>query len=367
MAASTLVTDRYQVGEDDPSYDDLIKHHIVLDASGRVAVVEHSPVEGLNEVVYVKSGRGYYDVWRSNAQKMVRRGLEEGALKSLVETASTNATCASNILNRFFQVMVSEDIGWAEPQLPLLAASLLKRYYDNKELLHDTSFQQEIIRGVQILTRAKKSRYVDYLCHLASIRLGNLGTIPPSEPLIQILADKSNPLLSRVMAVVLLHRSSEQGKIPPSADPRLVRKRKVVFLAWQYLLAASRDLDNRRKVGNLVNTRLRRQVSALLDLYLLPGGESILSLIHAVVLVSGEERKILQWRALPKVETSPTWDEVMTWDIWPAACAYDKHTQVGRMLGRDERWFYRYGGKISNCVVDYEEEELNALQAIINA
>ncbi len=367
MATSTTITDRYQPGEDDPSFDDLIKHQVVLDTYGRVAIIEHPPVDGLNNVVYVKSGRGYYDVWRSNAQKMVRRGLEEGAIKSLVETASTNPTCASNILNRFFQVMVSEDIGWAEPQLPLLAASLMKRYYDKKELVHDPSFQQELIRGVQVLTRSRKSRYVDYLCHLASTRLGNLTNIPLCEPLLEILADKSNSLLSRVMAVVLLHRSSEQVKIPPSADPRLTRKRKVVFLAWQYLIVAAKDLDNLRRIGNIVNTRLRKQVSALLDLYLLPGGESILSLIHALVLVSAEERKILQWKALPKVETSPTWDEVMAWDIWPAACAYDKHTQVGRMLGRDERWFYRYGGKISNCVVEYGEEELEALQAIISA
>ena len=360
MAQPNILTDRYQPGEDDPSFDDLINHGFVIDSCGRVPIIKQPIGEGcsipsLNEVVYVKSGRGHYDVWRSNAQKAVRRGYEEGAVKSLVEAITTGSTCASNILNRFFQVMVSEDIGWAEPQLPLLAASLILRYYQNKDLLNDPSFRQELIHGVQVLVRCKKSRYVDYLCHLAQLRLGPISSQGLSgDLLLKIMADKENSLLTRVIALILLHRSSEQVKMSPSADLRLVRKRKVVFSAWQHLIAVS-------------NTRIRKQVSALLDLYLLPGGESIFSLIHALVLVSAEERKILQWKALPKVETSPSWDEVITWDVWPLACAYDKHTQIGRLLGRDERWFYRYGAKITNCVSDYEEEELNALQAIIKA
>lgn len=353
--AKREITDRYQGNQDEPSYDALIKRGFVLDNSGKIETMINTSWKqsSLKDIIYVKSGRGFYDVWRSNAQKMVRRGDEKGALKSLYEILDMGGVFASNILNRFFQVMVSEDIGWAEPSLPKYAASILNRYYQDKSLLNDSSFRQEIVKGVQILVKCRKSRYVDYLYCFASQGLpdGDLG-LPISDLLLMTTKQESS-IVNRVIASILISRSRQLSCLISSkeCDPRLVKRRKPVFSLWQQLLDTS------------PNKKIKEQVSALLDIYLLSGGEGILNLIHALLLVT--ESKKLIWSKLPLPEKTPSWEIIKTWDIFPASCAYDKHTHIGRLLNRDVKWFYRYGIKITNAVSEYEEVETSLLRQLV--
>lgn len=55
------VLNEYQGLQDDPSFDALIKRGFVLDKSGQVEIVM-TTYTSLNDVTYVKSGRGFYDV-----------------------------------------------------------------------------------------------------------------------------------------------------------------------------------------------------------------------------------------------------------------------------------------------------------------
>ena len=347
----TKITDRYDASQDNPTYEKLIQIGEITDETGKVPITPHDLPEGLNNIVYVKSGSGYYDVWRSNAQKMVRRGNERGALKSLYEIIETGDVFCSNIFNRFFHVMVSEDIGWAEPQLPSYVVSLVKRYHQNKSV--DRSFLEEIVRGVQVLARCRKSRYVDYLFSYAKKCLNNRVITTPNNLLIEMLENSKSQIITRVIAILLLDGSNEKITTSSTTDKRLVRRRRAVFLAWQYLL-------------DVATPRIKKQVDALLDIYLLSDSESILCLIHAFILVYAEDKGILVWKDLPVVETSPSWEEIASWEIWPDASAYDKHTRIGRFLGRGVDWFYRYGGKIANGVEEYEEEELKAMTCLLS-
>lgn len=164
--------------------------------------------------------------------------------------------------------MVSEDVGWAQPKIPGTASEILKEYEEAKKHpsvipLNQPKFTKEIIRGVQPLAKCNKSRYIDYLYHLAS-DYADKNQLPSNlDELLVIIKDKQESLRNKVTATF---------KTRP-VDPRLIRRRKPVYFLWNHLLTAS------------PYRAIRVQVSTLLDIFLFPVGGGLLTLIHALLLV----------------------------------------------------------------------------------
>lgn len=103
------------------------------------------------------------DFWEgsSSFQKAVRRGDEEEALYWAVEFYDRK-NLTSYIWNRMF-VMVSEDIGLANPQLPQQIWSLygIYEHFKSKNNKHEPE-KLHYIHAVLLLVRSPKSRLVDW-------------------------------------------------------------------------------------------------------------------------------------------------------------------------------------------------------------
>ncbi len=94
-------------------------------------------------------------------QKAIRRGDEEVALYFTVELYNSGF---DEYLWKRIKIICSEDIGLAEPFLPMTMQALYRMYVDQKKK-NDTKHQPEklfLIHAVLLLVRAKKSRLVDW-------------------------------------------------------------------------------------------------------------------------------------------------------------------------------------------------------------
>jgi replication-associated recombination protein RarA len=118
------------------------------------------------KTIEVKKRFGYspYDL-RSALQKDIRRGNEYEALFWAVKLESLgNKSVIKGIWNRL-KVIASEDIGSANPTMPLVIETLEKQYYDAWERKND-SFRLFLANAVVNLARSEKSRIVDDIVHL---------------------------------------------------------------------------------------------------------------------------------------------------------------------------------------------------------
>ena len=86
----------------------------------------------------VKTQNGY-DLYEllSALQKCIRRGLEEQAVYFAVELDGFNPTALWNRL----KIIASEDIGAANPIMPILVETREKSYLKSKEKLGDDSYR----------------------------------------------------------------------------------------------------------------------------------------------------------------------------------------------------------------------------------
>jgi len=104
--------------------------------------------------------RGYdFNELLSALQKDIRRGKEYEALFWAIELESFNPTALWNRL----KVIASEDIGCANPFVPMLIETLAKQYSDFKEKAESRLF---LANAVVILARSKKSRITDDLLNV---------------------------------------------------------------------------------------------------------------------------------------------------------------------------------------------------------
>lgn len=97
----------------------------------------------------------------SALQKDIRRGNEYEALFWAVKLESLNPT---RLWNRL-KVIASEDIGPANPIMPLVIESLEKQYFDARRRKNN-SYRLFLSNAVVILARSKKSRIVDDLLNV---------------------------------------------------------------------------------------------------------------------------------------------------------------------------------------------------------
>ncbi len=116
----------------------------------------------------LNSGLNFFHV-SSAFQKCVRRGLEHEALWFATELYLSNY---EEYIWYRIKVIVSEDIGLANPALPAQIQALYQTYVDFKKKKNDHKPENlPFIHAVLLLVRSKKSRLVDNkLCYYMFLR-----------------------------------------------------------------------------------------------------------------------------------------------------------------------------------------------------
>jgi len=115
------------------------------------------------EINEKKIGYSPYDLV-SALQKDIRRGNEYEALFWVVKLESLGKKKVKEAWNRL-KVIASEDIGAANPNMPVIIETLEKQYYDAKKRESD-AYRLFLTNAIVILARSKKSRIVDDLLNL---------------------------------------------------------------------------------------------------------------------------------------------------------------------------------------------------------
>lgn len=383
-------TDRYVPELDDPSFKELYEAEHVLDLEGRVDIHKFTDEErasgeraSVMGVKYVSSGKGHFDVQKSNIQKCVRRCHMDGALHSFAQLWRMGGAFRTNGVNRVFQVMVSEDIGIAEPRLPRLCYRVMEKYAELQALEKDEEkdekqfrkFQRKVeklvIRTLMLIATCRKSRMVDTLFHYCKHQI-DLGVddegnprdgdkigwdVALKEKALSVGADtlldtldaaiKDNDILSATCASILLmhagNASKRTWKVPEMCEAYGKRK-----------LATYRIFDI---AASYIEGDRQSDVLWLANLYSLKGGEKVLTVIHAVAYAIFHRQDAIFDRKLSLPDEYYTMKEILKWDIYPEAVAYDKHTTIGKNMNRGVWWFYRYSAKIANAIPEYEEFE----------
>jgi replication-associated recombination protein RarA len=116
-----------------------------------------------------------YDFYEllSALQKDIRRGNEYLAMFWAVELESLNAEA---LWNRLI-VIACEDIGPANPLMPLLIETLKKQYFDAREK-EDDSYRLFLSNAIISLARSRKSRIVDDLLNVVYGEIQHEGRKP---------------------------------------------------------------------------------------------------------------------------------------------------------------------------------------------
>lgn len=120
-----------------------------------------------------KHGYDHYELL-SALQKCVRRGLEYEAAHFAVELEEFNPTMLWNRL----KIIASEDIGPANPLMPLLIDYLQKQYLTEKSKLAESAYRLYLINAVVSLCRSQKSRIADDLQTVVYMER-ETGQLPP--------------------------------------------------------------------------------------------------------------------------------------------------------------------------------------------
>lgn len=109
-----------------------------------------------------KTTNGYTFFEVSSAfQKSIRRGLEEEAL---YWGAELDKSGYGEYLWKRMRIIVSEDIGLAEPTLPAVIYSLYQMWVGLRKKKDEKNFPERlyVVHAIILLARAKKSRIVDH-------------------------------------------------------------------------------------------------------------------------------------------------------------------------------------------------------------
>jgi replication-associated recombination protein RarA len=111
-----------------------------------------------------KHGYDHYELL-SALQKSIRRGMEYEAVHFAVELDEFNPTMLWNRL----KVIACEDIGPANPLMPLLVDVLQKNYATEKSKLGENSSRLFLVDAVVCLCYSQKSRITDDLQTVVSM------------------------------------------------------------------------------------------------------------------------------------------------------------------------------------------------------
>jgi replication-associated recombination protein RarA len=112
-------------------------------------------------MVNTKHGYDHYELL-SALQKCIRRSMEYEAAHFAVELEEFNPTMLWNRL----KIIASEDIGPANPVMPLLIDYLQKQYLTEKSKLSENCYKLYLMNAVVCLCRSQKSRITDDLLNI---------------------------------------------------------------------------------------------------------------------------------------------------------------------------------------------------------
>lgn len=292
-----------------------------------------------------------YDIAVSWLQKAIRRGLCEQAWYCAYHIAELGKKIfRSHLLNRLI-VILSEDIGPAEPGLAVqieelyTEAKLLEPVPDEDGTFHN---QDELIRRmkrvilemVYLLCKAKKSRITDWLIHV------NEGVDDEREESYGDLADTVCWAIQTCRGKI---KSDEwiQVSYTCKGENYSLKKRLEIYHLWNVLLDMSSDTES------------YDDVVALLKLFMYRGCEyGFLHLVHAITLCFLDDH-MPERRCIPVPALVPSWEGVGQYDFPILNDAVDKHTFYGRTyLGRTSLDFMRFGSKLENWYPFPGEKEM---------
>jgi len=121
-----------------------------------------------------KNGYDHYELL-SALQKCIRRGMEYEAVHFAVELEEFNPTMLWNRL----RIIACEDIGPANPLMPILVDVMQKNYLVEKSKLTDSAYKLYLVNAVVCLCFSQKSRITDDLLNVVYTERENQATLPP--------------------------------------------------------------------------------------------------------------------------------------------------------------------------------------------
>lgn len=338
----------------DTPYDDLIQLGYVKNHTGEC----YAKYNGAQSIIHahgVRSERGLYRVWVSNLQKMIRRGKLREAITSMIECVETGPVFQTNTVNRLAKVIVSEDIGLADPFLPIWATEWLSRYQDklksvsgSDDIRSANDIQHLLLELVQRLVTPPKSRLVDTLyCRY-------FWNKPINEVEPQTFQQAYNSFVIALdiadlhSLIFFLNKCIELGSSSGSASASgqiqigRYRKRQPVYKVWKHLLSLSYDVIEKINL-------------ALLDLYISQETNSgrKLNLIQASLNIVYSHRILEEKEGTDSLRESPNDLSLREWKrdttVWPASVSYDKHSiRDAEEIGRGRAFFFTHGCLLGN-------------------
>lgn len=127
----------------------------------------------MTDLATTKHGYDHYELL-SALQKCIRRGLEYEAVHFAVELEEFNPTMLWNRL----RVIACEDIGPANPSMPVLIDVLQKNYLAEKSKLGENSYKLFLVNAVVCLCYSQKTRITDDLLNVVYTERDE-GKFPP--------------------------------------------------------------------------------------------------------------------------------------------------------------------------------------------
>lgn len=115
----------------------------------------------MTKLANTKHGYDHYELL-SALQKSIRRGMEYEAVHFAVELEEFNPTMLWNRL----RLIACEDIGPANPLMPILIDVLQKNYLAEKSKLAESAYKLYLVNAVVCLCFSQKSRISDDLLNV---------------------------------------------------------------------------------------------------------------------------------------------------------------------------------------------------------
>ena len=112
-------------------------------------------------MVNTKSGYDLFELL-SALQKCIRRGMEYEAVHFAVELEEFGSSGQTMLWNRL-KIIASEDVGPANPLMPVFIDVLYKQYLAEKSKVAESSYRLFMVNAVVCLCRSPKSRITDDL------------------------------------------------------------------------------------------------------------------------------------------------------------------------------------------------------------
>ena len=181
--------------------------------------MHHAGFGVVNKVASTERGYDLHELL-SALQKCIRRGMEYEAVHFALELEAFGKSGPTILWNRL-KIIACEDIGPANPTMPLLVDLMLRQYQTEKAKLVESSDRLFLVNAVVCLCRSPKSRITDdLLCVVSNEREKENKKIP-----IPDFALDSHTSQGAKMGRGIDHFFTEGNKLENEAFPNPYTKR----------------------------------------------------------------------------------------------------------------------------------------------